>query len=77
MLLKTLSRIWTQTDEFIIHPWLFNKRKQVTIRLPLSSKNKKYSAYSINKLVSFTRQKVKVQSILKYSKSSVVVSIKR
>ena len=48
-----------EKDELLITPWLFDERKHVTIRLSFSSKNEKYCAYFINKLVSFTSEKVK------------------
>ena len=44
-------------DELLIPKWLFDERKHVTICLPFSSKNEKYCAYFINKLVSFTSGK--------------------
>ena len=44
--IRTFNR---RKDDPLIPPWLFDKRKHVAIRLPFSSKNKKYSAYFINK----------------------------
>ena len=43
--------------------WLLDKRKQVIKWLLLSSKNEKYSAYFIGKLVSFTGGKVKFNAV--------------
>ena len=56
---NTIRNFNRKKDELLIPPWLFDKRKHVTIRLPFSSKNEKYSAYFINKLVSFASEKVK------------------
>ena len=51
---NTIKNFNRKKDELLIPPWLFDERKHVTIRLPFSSKNEKYCAYFINKLVSFT-----------------------
>ena len=51
---NTIKSFNRKKDEPLIPPWLFDERKHVTVRLPFSSKNEKYSAYFINKLVSFT-----------------------
>ena len=60
MLLRILSKMLIEKkDELLIPKWLFDERKHVTICLPFSSKNEKYCAYFINKLVSFTSGKVK------------------
>ena len=56
---NTIRYFNRKKDESLIPPWLFDERKHVTIRLPFSSKNEKYSAYFMNKLVSFTSWKVK------------------
>ena len=56
---NTIKNFNSKKDELLIPPWLLDKRKHVTIRLPFSSKNEKYCAYFINKLVSFTSGKVK------------------
>ena len=56
---NTIKNFNIKKDEFLIPSWLFDERKHVTIRLPFSSKNEKYCAYFINKLVSFTSGKVK------------------
>ena len=56
---NTIKNFNSKKDELLIPPWLFDERKHVTIRLPFSSKNEKYCAYFINKLVSFTSGKVK------------------
>ena len=56
---NTIKNFNRKKDELLIPPWLFDERKHVTIRLPFSSKNEKYCAYFINKLVSFTNGKVK------------------
>ena len=57
---NTIKNFNKKKDELIIPPWLFDERKHVAIRLPLSSKNEKHSAYFINKLqISFTNGKVK------------------
>ena len=56
---NTIKNFNRKKDELLIPPWLFDERKHVTIRLPFSSKNEKYCAYFINKLVSFTSGKVK------------------
>ena len=56
---KTIKNFNRKKDELLIPSWLFDERKHVIICLPLSSKNEKYCAYFINKLVSFTSGKVK------------------
>ena len=56
---NTIQNFNSKKDELLIPPWLFDERKHVTIRLPFSSKNEKYGVYFINKLVSFTGEKVK------------------
>ena len=56
---NTIKNFNRKKDDLLISLWLFNERKHVTIRLPFSSKNEKYCAYFINKLVSFTSGKVK------------------
>ena len=56
---NTIKNFNIKKDEFLIPPWLFDERKHVTIRLLFSSKNEKYCAYFINKLVSSTSEKVK------------------
>ena len=56
---NTIRNFNRKKDEPLIPPWSFDERKHVTIRLPFSSENKKYSAYFISKLVSFTNGKVK------------------
>ena len=56
---NTIKNFNRKKDELLIPPWLFDERKHVTIRLPFSSKNEKYCAYFINKLVFFTSEKVK------------------
>ena len=48
-----------EKDEHLIPPWLFDERKHVTIHLPFFSKNERYCAYFISKLVCFTSGKVK------------------
>ena len=42
---NTIKNFNKKKDELIISPWLFGERKHVAIRLPLSSKNKKYTNY--------------------------------
>ena len=51
---NTIKSFNRKKDEPLIPPWLFDARKHVTVRVPFSSKNEKYRAYFINKLVSFT-----------------------
>ena len=55
----TIKNFNRKKDEFLILPWLFDERKHATISLHLFSKNEKYCVYFINKLVSFTSEKVK------------------
>ena len=77
MLLRILSRILIKKkDELLIPPWLFDERKHVTIRLPFSSKNEKYCAYFINKLVSFTSGKVKFNVVWNTCKIQSLFSLK-
>ena len=59
---NTIKNFNTKNDELIIPP-LFDERKQVTIHLLFSSKNEKYSAYFLKKLVSFTSGKVKINVV--------------
>ena len=56
---NTVKNFNRKKDALLIPPWLFDERKHITIRLPFSSKNEKYCAYFISKLVSFTSGKVK------------------
>ena len=65
-----------KTDELLIPPWLFDQRKHVTMRLPFSSKNVKYCAYFINKLVSFTNGKVKFKVVWNTHKIQMLFSLK-
>ena len=60
---NTFKNFNKKKDELLIPPWLFDERKPVTIRLPFSSKNEKYCAYFIKKLVSFTSEKVKLNVV--------------
>ena len=80
MLLRILSKMLIEKkDELLILKWLFDERKHVTICLPFSSKNEKYCAYFINKLVSFTKRKVNfnvVWNTCNFS-HSVIIPIKR
>ena len=56
---NTIKNFNSKKDELLIPPWLFDERKHVTIRLPFFSKNERYCAYFISKLVCFTSGKVK------------------
>ena len=54
---NTIRSFNRKKDAPPIPPWLFDERKDITIRLSFSSKNEKCSAYFTNKLVSFTSGK--------------------
>ena len=56
---NTIKNFNIKVDELLIPPWLTDQRKHVTIRLPVSLKKEKCSAYFINTLVSFTSGKVR------------------
>ena len=55
---NTIRNFNRKKDATPLPPWLFDERKNVTIRLSFSSKNEKCSSYFINKLVSFTSGKI-------------------
>ena len=73
---NTIKNFNIKKDEFLIPSWLFDERKHVTIRLPFSSKNEKYCAYFINKLVSFTSAKVKFNVVWNTCKIQTLFPLK-
>ena len=73
---NTIKNFNSKKDELLIPPWLFDERKHVTIRLPFSSKNEKYCAYFINKLVSFTSGKVKFNVVWNTRKIQSLLPLK-
>ena len=73
---NTIKNCNRKKDELLIPPWLFDERKHVTIRLPFSSKNEKYCAYFINKLVSFTSGKIKFNVVWNTRKIQSLLPLK-
>ena len=63
-------------DELLKPPWLFDERKHVTIRFLFSSKNEKYCAYFITKIVSFTCGKFKFNVVWNTRKIQSLFSLK-
>ena len=50
-------------DDFIIPEWLFDERKLIILRLPLSKSNEKFTKSVIKKLVIFTNNKCKLNIV--------------
>ena len=73
---ETIKNFNTKKDELVIPWWLFDEREQVAICLKFTSKNEKYIAYFINKLVSSTRGKAKFNVVRNKRKMQSLLPLK-
>ena len=59
MIKDVFRRFNPEKDEVLIPQWLFDDRKECSIRLPFAPANEKFVKSFINKLETFTNYKVK------------------